>query len=93
MHRDEVVGVDITDRFLDEARGAGLAVERADMRHVPFEDAFDVAICMWGSFGYFDDPGNRAVLAEVGVALDPETEIIALNGEPIGSSSQSGNNR
>ena len=51
----DVVGVDSTDRFLDEARAAGLVVERADMRELPFEDAFDVALCMWGSFGYFDD--------------------------------------
>ena len=54
----DVVGVDLTDRFLDEARAAGLVVERADMRELPFEDTFDVAICMWGSFGYFDDAGN-----------------------------------
>jgi SAM-dependent methyltransferase len=54
----DVVGVDITDRFLDEARAAGLTVEPADMRALPFEDEFDVVVCMWGSFGYFDDDGN-----------------------------------
>ena len=67
----DVVGVDVTDRFLDEARGAGLTVERADMRQVPFEDAFDVAICMWGSFGYFDDDGNLAQARAACRALKP----------------------
>jgi SAM-dependent methyltransferase len=67
----DVVGVDITDRFLDEARAAGLVVERADMRELPFEDTFDVAICMWGSFGYFDDDGNLAQARAACKALKP----------------------
>lgn len=54
----DVVGVDITDRFLEEARAAGLTVRKADMRELPFDGEFDVAVCMWGSFGYFDDDGN-----------------------------------
>ena len=53
-----VVGVDITDRFLEEARAAGVPVERADMRELRFDEEFDVALSMWGSFGYFDDDGN-----------------------------------
>ncbi len=56
----DVVGVDITERFLEEARRAGLTVERADMRELPFDAEFDAAVCMWGSFGYFDDEGNLA---------------------------------
>jgi len=67
----DVVGVDITDRFLDEARAAGLVVERADMRALPFEGSFDVAICMWGSFGYFDDDGNLAQARAACTALKP----------------------
>jgi SAM-dependent methyltransferase len=56
----DVVGVDITERFLETARSAGLAVRQADMRELPFTEEFDAAICMWGSFGYFDDDGNLA---------------------------------
>ena len=67
----DVVGVDLTDRFLDEARAAGLVVERADMRELTFEDTFDVAICMWGSFGYFDDAGNLAQARAACKALKP----------------------
>ena len=54
----DVVGVDITERFLDEARAAGLTVKRADMRELSFDDEFDAVVCMWGSFGYFDRDGD-----------------------------------
>jgi SAM-dependent methyltransferase len=56
----DVVGVDITERFLEEARASGLTVERGDMREPRFDGGFDVALCMWGSFGYFDEDGNLA---------------------------------
>jgi SAM-dependent methyltransferase len=56
----DVVGADITKRFLEEARATGLEVYEADMRELPFDEGFDVVVCMWGSFGYFDDAGNLA---------------------------------
>jgi SAM-dependent methyltransferase len=56
----DVLGVDLTERFLEEARAAGVSVERGDMRELRFDGAFDVALCMWGSFGYFGDEGNLA---------------------------------
>jgi SAM-dependent methyltransferase len=58
----DVVGVDITERFLDEARSRGPNVRfiHGDMRALQFEGEFDAAICFWGSFGYFDDAGNLA---------------------------------
>ncbi|HTG48634.1 MAG TPA: class I SAM-dependent methyltransferase [Actinomycetota bacterium] len=67
----DVVGVDITERFLEEAREAGLTVEHADMRELRFEEEFDAAICMWGSFGYFDDAGNLAQARAAARALKP----------------------
>jgi SAM-dependent methyltransferase len=67
----DVLGVDITDRFLDEARAAGLTVEHADMRELPFEEEFDAAICMWGSFGYFDRDGDLAQATAACRALRP----------------------
>jgi len=67
----DVVGVDITERFLEEARAAGLTVERADMRQLPFDAEFDAAVCMWGSFGYFDDDGNLAQARAAAGALRP----------------------
>jgi SAM-dependent methyltransferase len=72
-----VTGVDITEAFLDEARrraeAEDLAVrwEHGDMRNLAFEGAFDAAVNYWGSFGYFDEDGDRAVAAGVARALRP----------------------
>ena len=56
----DVVGVDIEDRFVAVARDAGVPVIRADMRTaVVRPSSFDAAFCLWGSFGYFDEEGNR----------------------------------
>lgn len=30
-----------------------------DMRTIPFKNTFDAAVCIFGSFGYFDDIGNQ----------------------------------
>jgi SAM-dependent methyltransferase len=56
----DVVGVDIEDQFVAVARDAGVPVIRADMRTaVVRPSSFDAAFCLWGSFGYFDEEGNR----------------------------------
>jgi len=56
----DVVGVDIEDRFAAVARDAGVPVIRADMRTaVVRPSSFDAAFCLWGSFGYFEEEGNR----------------------------------
>jgi len=67
----EVVGVDLTDRFLEEgrARDDGVRYERADMRDLPFDREFDAALCFWGSFGYFDEDGNLAQARSAARAL------------------------
>jgi cyclopropane fatty-acyl-phospholipid synthase-like methyltransferase len=72
-----VTGVDITPQFLDAAqqaadtRGLNVLFVRRDMRDLEWEDLFDAALCWWGSFGYFDDEGNRAFLDAVSRALKP----------------------
>lgn len=56
----DVVGVDISTEAIDHARraaaDAGLDVELivAEMRDVPRDGSFDVAICMGNSFGYLE---------------------------------------
>lgn len=68
-----VVGVDITDRFLEVARARDDGVEylEADMRELPFDAEFDAALCFWGSFGYFDEEGNLAQATAAARALRP----------------------
>jgi len=73
----EVVGVDITDRFLGEARrkaderGLTIRFETSDMRGLTFEAEFDAAFNFGGSFGYFDEEGNTKVVEAMGRALRP----------------------
>jgi 2-polyprenyl-3-methyl-5-hydroxy-6-metoxy-1,4-benzoquinol methylase len=73
----EMTGVDVTTVLLDEARarskerGLPIAWEHRDMRDISWSDAFDAAFCIWGSFGYFDDAGNRLFLERVASALRP----------------------
>jgi SAM-dependent methyltransferase len=67
-----VVGIDAIETFLGVARAAGVPVIRGDMRtHVVRPGGFGAAICLWGSFGYFDDAGNLAQAAAVAGALAP----------------------
>jgi len=60
-----VAGVDISDRFIDEGRrranggGADIRFLHGDMRDLRFDAEFDAAVNYWGSFGYFDDDGDR----------------------------------
>ncbi len=70
-----VTGVDITTALLQEARSASeeanldLELAETDMRDLPWTERFDGAFCFWGSFGYFDDGGNRRFLEAVHRAL------------------------
>ena len=77
-----VTGVDLSVSLLDQARQqaetAHLKVvwHCQDMRDLPWKEAFDGAICLWGSFGYFDDEGNRAFVEAVARALKPGARFV-----------------
>lgn len=70
-----VRGLDYTPLFLERARAdaaaRGVDVEyvRGDMRELPWEGEFDVVVSWFTSLGYFDDDGNRRVLAAAASAL------------------------
>lgn len=70
-----VTGLDATPLFLELARAdaasQGVEVEyvEGDMRELPWEERFDAVVSWFTSFGYFDDEGNRRVLAESAKAL------------------------
>jgi SAM-dependent methyltransferase len=73
-----VTGVDRTEAYLDEARqradAAGLEVElvRSDMREFRRREAFEAAISMLTSFGYFEDAeDDLRVLRNVLDSLKP----------------------
>jgi SAM-dependent methyltransferase len=70
-----VVGVDINGEELAVARRKGASLPNVefvknDMRHLPFENEFDVAINMFYSFGFFEsDEENVQVLRRFYAAL------------------------
>ncbi|HEX3299231.1 MAG TPA: class I SAM-dependent methyltransferase [Actinomycetota bacterium] len=73
----DVVGIDASDRFLDVARRAEVPVIRADVRTSVVQPAtFDAAFCLWGSFGYFDDDGNRTQVRALVDALVPGGRVL-----------------
>lgn len=72
-----VTGLDSSPVFLDRARsdaraaGADIAYVEGDMRELPWTERFDAVLSWFTAYGYFDDAGNRRVLAEVARALRP----------------------
>ncbi len=67
-----VVGLDAISAFARVAHDAGVPAIRADMRTTVVRPrSFDAAICLWGSFGYFDDDGNVAQARTAADALAP----------------------
>ena len=99
-----VTGVDRTRFLLNAAReraarASGQPVEwiEADMHNLAEQAAFDLAISMFTSFGYFDDPAeNRRVLTNVLASLKPGgvflldhlgKELLAAKSQPTRSES------
>lgn len=87
-----VTGVDRTQRYLDaaggRARDEGLAPElvRADMREFVREGAFDLALNLFTSLGYFDDPNDDLrVLENARRSLRPGGALVLEMGgkEPL----------
>ena len=79
----KVTGVDRTARFLEEARrraeAEGLEIEfvQEDMRTFRRPGAFDAAINLFTSFGYFDDPEeDRRVLENIYASLKPDGKLL-----------------
>jgi SAM-dependent methyltransferase len=61
-----VTGVERDPAAAAGARAGGLEVHELDVRRLDeLEPAFDAVICMWASFGWFDDATNAAVFASM----------------------------
>jgi SAM-dependent methyltransferase len=75
-----VIGLDRDPAVLAEARrrdGAAVRYVEGDTRQLDaYADAFDAVICLWQSFGYFDDATNAAVLRGMVACLRPGGRLI-----------------
>jgi SAM-dependent methyltransferase len=79
----QVTGVDRTARYLATARAAatreGLLIEfvQEDMRHFQRPAAFDLALNLFSSFGYFaDEAENLQVLQHLHASLKPGGQVL-----------------
>jgi SAM-dependent methyltransferase len=63
----DVTGVELDLDVAAEARRRApqAAIVVADMRSLPPLGEFDAAVCLWASFGYWDDATNEDVLAQL----------------------------
>jgi len=78
-----VTGVDLSEPLLESARRAAAKARakvtfvHGDMRRLRYSGAFDAAISMFSSFGYFDDTEeDRLVLAGIAHALKPRGKFL-----------------
>jgi SAM-dependent methyltransferase len=75
----EVTGVDASGTALSEAaaRCSRCRFIQADMRDLDkLGQTFDAVICLWQSFGYFDDATNIKILQSVRKVLAPQGRLI-----------------
>jgi len=81
-HGFQVLGVDRSSAFLEEARAAAAdgsaQVEflALDMRALDFDGDFDAALSLFTAWGYFDDDTNQQVLDRIARALRPQGRLI-----------------
>ncbi|MDE2786081.1 MAG: class I SAM-dependent methyltransferase [Chloroflexota bacterium] len=77
----DVTAVDQSAELIEAARRdasqRSLAVDwqRGDMRNLPEDGSYDGAVCLWNSFGYFDDAGNLEFLRAVSRSLKPGGQL------------------
>jgi SAM-dependent methyltransferase len=83
----EVVGLDVSERFLATARRRHPEVTfvHGDMRELDYRSEFDAVVNWFTSFGYFDPAVNDAVLAGFARALRPTGQLLVelLNPELV----------
>jgi len=82
-----VVGVDLAEEFIAEARAnshsrgfCDVEWHLGDMRHLPRQAEFDAAICLGNSFGYLEHEGTLEFLAAVAQALKPDGRFLLETG-------------
>ena len=79
-----VTGVDLSEEFIAEAKGASASLPArwivADMRQLPWSVEFDGAFCFGNSFGYLDPEQARDFLTAVARTLKPGSRFAIETG-------------
>lgn len=80
----KVTGIDISARYLDEAKarclkdesGAMVQFIQGDMRSLPRNCLYDGGYCLGDSFGYFGFDESEAFLEAISAVLKPDSRLI-----------------
>lgn len=78
----QVTGLDRSRPLLSRGRALAAAADveisfiEGDLRELPVGADFDVILNLWGSFGYFDDAGNRRFLERSLDSLKPGGRLL-----------------
>ena len=68
----QVTGIEKNPAVAAEARLGGVEVYELDMRRLrDLQGSFDAVICMWASFGWFDDATNADVFEQMAEKTQP----------------------
>lgn len=78
------IGVEKNESVAAEARHGGLVVHVLDMRELQeLPGSYDAVICMWASFGWFDDASNASVLAQMSGKTRPGGVVVLDVYDPV----------
>jgi SAM-dependent methyltransferase len=80
----DVVGIDRSAVALEKAKiwqnqkpSSDVTYHEQDMREfTAVPGTFDAVVCLWQSFGYFDDETNRDILQQINAKLTPEGRFV-----------------
>jgi SAM-dependent methyltransferase len=74
----DVTGIDVNEAALEDARQQGGSVRyiQADIRRLDRIGGFDAAICLWQSFGHFDEVVNTDTLGQIAATVGAEGRVL-----------------
>ncbi len=76
----QVTGIDVNQAALEKARRQAtgrVTYHNLDMRHLAeLPGSFGAILCLWQSFGYFDDATNVDILAQISRKLKPQGRLV-----------------
>lgn len=72
-----MTGIDKESAVVAEARRAGIEAYELDIRRLrELPEVFDAVLCMWSSFGWFDEATNADVLAQMAEKTRPAGVVV-----------------
>ena len=76
----QVTGVDNNAQVLEQAKALSdprISYISLDMRRISdLQGTYDALVCLWQSFGYFDDMTNLDILRQIGQKLNPKGRLM-----------------